>query len=68
MQTKGLHRSRRPRRRTEDNNVEDQDNKTDDAAAAAVFPCIAVGCGGEGLRGHGHGEEGELDEGGHEGG
>ena len=50
-------------RRTEDDNIENEDNEPDDSTTAAVFPGIAVGGCCDRLLGHGEREEAELKDG-----
>jgi hypothetical protein len=50
------------KRRTEDQDIKDQNNKTEDSSTGAVFPGVAVGGGSEGLFGHGEGDQEEVEQ------
>ena len=49
-------------RRTEDQDIKDQNNETEDSSAGAVFPGVAVGGGRECLFSHGEGDQEEVEQ------
>jgi len=49
--------------RTENKDIEDEDDETDDAASGAVTPGVSVTLGGDGLLGHGEVREDGDEEG-----
>lgn len=49
-------------RRTEDQDIKDQNNETEDSSAGAVFPGVVVGGGRESLFGHGEGDQEEVEQ------
>ena len=48
-------------KRTEDDDVQDEDDEANYTASSAEFPGVAVGAGADGFRGHCHGEEAGLE-------